>query len=329
MNKAQSNKLQTGNPFLDKILSGGFNLGHLILLLEDEPTKLYQSVIKYYIAEGCVNHHKVFFYHTNLSINNQILSNLPYQSSQIEAILNSKTKETSEEMKIAWRYENINYSNLISDMTKSMSYVFDLSRKLQPNFIEKNPIESKLIDGAKSFNQFVLLLSSDYQKYSAKFTEKDSDKYARVIFPNAFEHYSNEISSEEYDEIKAHLICLKAIGRCLNGTILFTISPSLMNDNRRIYNLLLNTCDYVLSIKSLLMFSEKDKAGYYDGILRFIKMPSVCTMRPLEIETDIYGILRDKRKLVIEKIDIGVEVDRNTKVKSNDIQSSSDNQYDF
>lgn len=328
MNKAQSNKLPTGNPFFDKILSGGFNIGHLILIIEDEPTNLYHNVLKYNIAEGCVNGHKILFYHTNHSIHNHVISNLPYQSTQIESILNSKTKEATDEMKIAWRYENITYSNLISDITKSMTYIFDLSRKLQPNFIDKNPIESKLIKEPKSFSQFVQCLSNDYQNYSAKFTEEDCDKYARVIYPNAFEHYSNDINIDEYNEIKTNLLCLKAIGRCLNGTILLTISQSLMNDNRLLFNLLLNAFDYVLSIKSLSNVSDKDKVGDYDAILQFIKTPSVCTMRPFQIETDIFGILRDKRKIVIEKIDIGVEVDRNTKVKPNDIPIV-EKQYDF
>ena len=37
--------LSSGNPFLDKIFSGGFQLGSIILLLEDSQTKLYQNFI--------------------------------------------------------------------------------------------------------------------------------------------------------------------------------------------------------------------------------------------------------------------------------------------
>ena len=81
------------------------------------------------------------------------------------------------------------------------------------------------------------------------------------------------------------------------------------------------------------MVSDKEKVGDYEGIFYIEKRPTLCCIKPMEIETDMYGILRDKRKIVVEKIDIGVEVDRNTKVKESDIENNKEIKknvkYDF
>ena len=45
-------------------------------------------------------------------------------------------------------------------------------------------------------------------------------------------------------------------------------------------------------------------------------------MKSTDLETDTYGLIVEKRKIIIEKIDIGLEIDRNTKVKEKDLPTS-------
>ena len=104
--------LSSGNPFLDKIFNGGFQLGSIVLLLEDIPTKLYYQFLKYNIAEGVISDDKILFYYGNQDTYDEVYNNLPYKSSQVENILNSqqikineqKDKQNDNSLKIAWRY---------------------------------------------------------------------------------------------------------------------------------------------------------------------------------------------------------------------------------
>lgn len=323
-------KLSSGNPFLDHLLGGGFPLSTIVLFIEDSPTKLYQSFLKYSIAQGVTDNNKVFFYHFNQMIYDSIIESLPYQSTQVEAILNSKTKETSstntnKEMKIAWRYENINYTNLISSVSKNLKYIFDLSRKLQDNFITSNPIQSSNENNLCGvINKFV----EEYQNYASSFTDEDKDKFTRLIIPNLFQYNSNETNLQM---INSQLNNLKSLSRSINGITILTINREFTD--KKIVKLVENISDYIFSIKGLTMVSDKEKVGDYEGIFYIEKRPFLCSMKPLEIETDMYGILRDKRKLIVEKIDIGVEVDRNTKVKESDIEKNKEIKknvsYDF
>jgi len=322
--------LSSGNPFLDKIFNGGFQLGSIVLLLEDIPTKLYYNFLKYNIAEGIISGDKILFYYGNKNTYEEVYNNLPYKSTQVENILNSqqvkvndqKEKQNDNSLKIAWRYENINYTNLIGDLTKSLKYIFDLSRPLQDNFknssINKGNIITKHIDFFKLFEILPVVndIINNFQNFNLEETDGSNNiNYSRIIISNFFEFYDEK--KINYNEIYIALNALKSMARSLNGYVFITVNKELLN--AKIFNLLQYISDYVLRIRPLLMVDEKEKVSNYDAIFHIEKFNWINNIKPLDIETNIYGLIKDKRKVIIEKIDVGVEIDRNTKVKECDL----------
>ena len=319
--------LSSGNPFLDKIFNGGFQLGSIILLLEDSPTKLYYQFLKYGIAEGIISGDRIMFYYGNKSTFEEVYNNLPYKSSQVENILNSqpvKVTDANEDninSHKAWRYENINYTNLIGELSKSLKYIFDLNRPLQDNLklsIKKELIVTKHIDFFKKNEilPFINEIVDDFENLSQE--EKNNTEeiiYNRIYITNFLEFA--DMKKINYTEIYKALTALKNLARSLNGFVFITVNKELLN--AKIFNLLQYISDYVLKIKPLLMVPDKEKVSNYDAIFHIDKFNWINNIKPLDIETNIYGIIKDKRKVIIEKIDIGVEIDRNTKVKQSDL----------
>ena len=319
--------LSSGNPFLDKIFNGGFQLGSIILLLEDSPTKLYYQFLKYGIAEGIISGDRIMFYYGNKSTFEEVYNNLPYKSSQVENILNSqpvKVTDANEDninSHKAWRYENINYTNLIGELSKSLKYIFDLNRPLQDNLklsIKKELIVTKHIDFFKKNEilPFINEIVDDFENLSQE--EKNNTEeiiYNRIYITNFLEF--TDMKKINYTEIYKALTALKNLARSLNGFVFITLNKELLDN--KIYNLLQYISDYVLKIKPLLMVPDKEKVSNYDAIFHIDKFNWINNIKPLDIETNIYGIIKDKRKVIIEKIDIGVEIDRNTKVKQSDL----------
>ncbi len=332
--------LSCGNPFLDKIFNGGFQLGSIVLLLEDIPTKLYYNFLKYNIAEGIISGDKILFYYGNKNTYDEVYNNLPYKSTQVENILNSqqiklneKDNKNNNSLQIAWRYENINYTNLIGDLSKSLKYIFDLSRPLQDNFknsaINKGNIICKHIDFFKQIEilPFINDIINEFQNLSE---EGNDITYKRIIISNFFEFYNSKKGN--YNEIYIALNALKNMTRSLNGYVFITVNKEIIDS--KIFNLLQYVSDYILRIRPLLMVEEKEKVSNYDAIFHIEKVNWINNIKPLDIETNIYGIIKDKRKVIIEKIDVGVEIDRNTKVKECDlvktnITSNNSNDLDF
>ena len=325
--------LSSGNPFLDKIFNGGFQLGSIILLLEDSPTKLYYQFLKYGIAEGIISGDRIMFYYGNKSTFEEVYNNLPYKSSQVENILNSqpvKVTDANEDninSHKAWRYENINYTNLIGELSKSLKYIFDLNRPLQDNLklsIKKELIVTKHIDFFKKNEilPFINEIVDDFENLSQE--EKNNTEeiiYNRIYITNFLEF--TDMKKINYTEIYKALTALKNLARSLNGFVFITVNKELLDN--KIYNLLQYISDYVLKIKPLLMVPDKEKVSNYDAIFHIDKFNWINNIKPLDIETNIYGIIKDKRKVIIEKIDIGVEIDRNTKVKQSDLMKTDFN----
>ncbi len=307
--------LSSGNLFLDKII-GEFQLGSLVLLVEDSPTDIYKTFLKYFIAEGVVNEQKIFFYYNDEKLRSQVCQALPYKSSQVEAILNAKKVQSDSEMKIAWRYENIQYSNLLEDLAKNSKYIFDLSRNLQDSyFLDKNRdiLQEKMIARdtiIDTLDDFIFNLTRDYQKYA----EGEDPKYARIVFPSIFSDLSGDV---HLPELMKRLLALRNLTRSLNAVVYITINREMLKEE--VFNLFAYFSDYLLSLKSFL--TEISKLQEYDALFKVEKLPQICVLKSVFMETDTYGVLVEKRKVVIEKIDIGVEIDRNTKVKETDLAS--------
>ena len=323
--------LSSGNPFLDKIFNGGFQLGSIILLLEDSPSKLYFQFLKYALAEGIISGDRILFYYSNKYTFEEVYNNLPYKSTQVENILNSQPvkvsekKEDNNNLKIAWRYENINYTNLIGELSKNLKYIFDLNRPLQDNLkisIKNEKVITKQIDYFKKneLMTFINEIVDDFQNISDE-ENKEEIIYNRIFITNFLEFYKKE--KINYNEIYKSLLALKNMARSLNGFVFITVNKEFLE--KKIFNLIQYMSDYVLNIRPLLMLPDKEKVANYDAIFHIDKFNWINNIKPINIETNIYGIIKDKRKVIIEKIDIGVEIDRNTKVKESDLAKNDFN----
>ena len=267
------------------------------------------------------------FYYGNKSTFEEVYNNLPYKSSQVENILNSqpvKVTDANEDninSHKAWRYENINYTNLIGELSKSLKYIFDLNRPLQDNLklsIKKDLIVTKHIDFFKKNEilPFINEIVDDFENLSQE--EKNNTEeiiYNRIYITNFLEFKKKK--KINYTEIYKSLTALKNLARSLNGFVFITVNKELLDN--KIFNLLQYISDYDLKIKPLLMVPDKEKVSNYDAIFHIDKFNWINNIKPLDIETNIYGIIKDKRKVIIEKIDIGVEIDRNTKIKQSDL----------
>ena len=301
--------LSSGNPFFDHILLGGFQIGSTILFTEDSPSKLSKYLFNYSISESLINNHFILYY-------SQSKSSLKfyYKSSQIENILNSKNIQ-KEEMKIAWRYENINYYNLIKEFNNNLKYIFDISREIQENLYNKNQIKIENVN-YENLNNFMNIIIKDINNIE----ENNNNNKIIKIFIDDFMNFVNDFN---YNEIKTFLINLKCIGKCLNGNVFINVNNNL---NKKILNLIKEFTDYNFYIKPLFLLSEKEKISEYDAIFYIKKLPRINNLNNnnINIDCDNFGIIKDKRKIIIEKIDIGVEIDRNTKIKEFELKNKLD-----
>lgn len=316
------NYISTGNLFFDKVVSG-LSIGTIVLFIEDSPTKLHELLIKYMISEGLVSKQKVFYMHSSPK-SLDLLSTLPYKSSAVDSILNSKkgSDNKSGEMKIAWRYENIKYSNVLEEIAKNSSYIFDLSRQLQDEYNNDKSLIKVGIDARDGLENVLKQINDNiinrYSNLCGNIQENAEKVYVKFIIPNLLENFSESYSTVSENQLKVQLNVMKNLARSINGIIVLSISSEKLVIPQYL-SLFKYFADYVFTIKSFLL--EHQKLEEYDGLFTVIKMPRLLSLKAIELETDTYGLILEKKKLIIEKIDIGPEIDRNTKVKEKDLAS--------
>ena len=191
--------------------------------------------------------------------------------------------------------------------------------------IKKDLVITKQIDyfQRKELMPFINEIVEDFQNISEDGNNSDKENiiYNRIFITNFLEFM--DIRKMNYNEIYKSLIALKNMARSLNGFVFITLNKDLIN--KKIINLIQYISDYIFRIKPLLLVPDKEKVSNYDAIFHIDKFNWINNIRPLDIETNIYGLIKDKRKVIIEKIDIGVEIDRNTKVKESDLVKNNIN----
>lgn len=326
------NCLSSGNLFLDRIL-GGFSLGSNVLLVQDNYSSIYLNFIQSFLSEGLVKGNKCFLFNNNNDLlNSDIIDHIPYKTTQVESILNSKSIKSNDEsgsMKIAWRYENIKYSNIIEDITQSAEYTFDISRQLQKEYLSQLTVKkiSTLNDDddiLKSLDEYLKLIISSIQGIQQQYDENEEltlemieKQKNRIVIPCLITNNDSlNYNQHELIKIKSRMMALKNIARSNNGVIFSTVDYSIF-ENVKLKNIFYNNFDYVLKINSFTMSDEKIED--YNGILKIEKIPKLNSFKMVmhSLDTDTYGVIMDKRKMIIEQVDLGPEIDRNTKVKEN------------
>ncbi|GJQ15905.1 hypothetical protein GpartN1_g7696.t1 [Galdieria partita] len=132
----------TGFPELDKALGGGIPIGSLWVLLEDEPTHLYQSILNVFMAQGLAHKHTLALASADEQPS-QVIMNLPKRRNFV-VTEKSKMDSNTSSLKIAWRYaQQPNRDQVQETSTESLlsgqaySHSFDLTEQEDPKQLEK------------------------------------------------------------------------------------------------------------------------------------------------------------------------------------------------
>lgn len=144
-------------------------------------------MFKYFIAEGVVNKHSSFIASQDTNPH-QIISDLPAVE---EASLSSTKKvdnSNKDEMKIAWRYQNMKIFDSSPHESSAFGHYYDLTRKMSKETLESVSIESWDGENIKSQchtfenNAYMdLLLSIDKTITSGEFSVLQVPKTRNIL----------------------------------------------------------------------------------------------------------------------------------------------------
>nr|CAG4647274.1 EOG090X0ALT [Megafenestra aurita] len=322
--------VSSGIPSLDNICDGGFPMGSLSLIEEDIYGSYAKIITKYFLAEGALN--KNYLFAASLNENpSDILNNLPSPTSS--DVQEKRPIENTEELKIAWRYENLS----LGDSNERTGNIFDLSVPYIIKFFSHNVFILICNTGTLKNQSCLSLLTTINQIINNwELDSKNSSNLLRIVVSSFGSPHWNFSEKEISTDFTATLFLLKSLIRSANVVAVITIPHQLLNASSLLVARSRSAADMVFQLKSLREDPNLRDLMDVHGILEMKKLANLTSLKPIlgQDGTTTYGFKATKRKFKIEKLHVPPSLEEN-KSSANDLStagcasSSSRNNLDF
>lgn len=286
----------TGVITLDPIIGGGIPVGTITLLEEDEGSTYSKLMLKSFLSVGLHCGHPLFIASQKSPPQNIAKELMPalVESSESQK-QKPRTQESSDELKIAWRYQNSPQFESTKSTASSFSQVFDLSQSVTEETLAKADIS-----------------------YFPENFEKDQFSYEELF--SALEDLIVERHHVDHPKLKTVLkIGLQGLGsqlwkgdlvlflyklanliRSSYACVLITLATSCMEPA------LVSRCehlsDLVLRLDTLSSGDRDHYLNEYHGLFYISKQCSLNSMGVHIPDSNDWGFKLKRRRLIIEKL---------------------------
>nr|CAG4641916.1 EOG090X0ALT [Eurycercus lamellatus] len=282
---------------------GGLPLGSLCLIEEDVYGSYARIVTKYFLAEGVLK--KNFLLSASLNESPwDLVNSLPSPSNEVKEA--ASILENKEELKIAWRYENLS----LEDPPERMGIAFDLStpycltesQKSNVVVFDDSKVSKKELKGTYKNPWgmgFIETVGDAINKWKL---DSGSNNLLRIVVSSFGSPYWQFDDAKLSTDFTTTLLLLKALVRSANAVAVVTVPHQLLDD--ALVGRSRSIADVVLRLKSLREDPYLQDLMDVHGILEMKKMTNLTSLKPLlgQDGTTTYGFKVTKRKFKIEKL---------------------------
>ncbi|XP_055625417.1 elongator complex protein 4 [Toxorhynchites rutilus septentrionalis] len=313
--------LSSGNPSLDHIFGGGFPIGSIIAIEEDKYANYSRVLTKYFLSEGLVNGHSIFVSSWEEDPA-QLMKKLPTPVEDAEAQKKPKD-DTPEEMRIAFRYNNLSVVDLEQKTSAPIGHFFDLSKQVDESELAKHDISywhgsegssEAFRLGFANPNYESLLNAIHSKSREAKYNPACTEVKEKTLLRICINSLGSPLWYDQgfsRDVIK-FLSVLKSIVRNSLACCLVTIPTHLfrhLGDNR-LYDRLIDQVDFCIALESFAGSDKETNPAFkeYHGLLDLVKISALNSLAAYVPETRDLAFKLRRRKFVIEKLHLPPEL---------------------
>jgi len=317
--------VSSGISSLDSVIDGGFQLGSLNLIEEDEHGSYSNLITKYFLAEGV--HKGNYVLEASMSEDPwDLLSSLP--SPVMETNEEAKRIESSEELKIAWRYENLSMDASNSTRcgnTYDLSTPYTLTEEQKTKIATWDGSQSTCTINSKQLkgtfrNTHCLSLLETVSRLIEKWqlSAGCSSNLLRIVissFGSPFWQFDQRNLSTD---LTTTLMLLKSLVRSANAVAVVTVPHHLLD--ARLMSRSRSIADVVFQLKSLREDRHLQDLMDVHGILEVKKIANLSSLKPIlgQEASTTYGFKATKRKFKIEKLHLPPSVEAEKTADSTD-----------
>lgn len=311
----------SGIPSLDGILGGGFPIGSVCLIIDDDAdsaTSYSKVILKHFMGEGCAQGQDLFVASCQGTLD--VAALVPEIVRTKESASKPTDNNSKERLEIAWRYKNQSGGKLEPPSVKQ-SYHFNLQKNVGTSDLDKCQVvswQSKvLVEASNEYRSAFQSLFNTLSKPQYSTDPTGTKNLLRIAFERVGECLWCQ--DEKKVELNKFLLALRSLARNRLCSVALTASK---DDVDEFKGKIFQAVDYVILLRP---FDEKTRLTFKDhhGFLEVARVATFHTLQSHQSQSVLgkYLFKSTRTKFVIERIHLPPELGEEPKVEDKNNKS--------
>ncbi|XP_033354470.1 elongator complex protein 4 [Bombus vosnesenskii] len=310
--------VSTGIPSLDHIIGGGLPVGSLFLIEEDRYGTYAKVMLKYFMAEGVVTAQPLLIGSKDVETS-QFVSEIP--AVVTDTISNDQSPNSDEQMKIAWRYQNMKIIDTSPTGGQAFGHFYDLTKRMEKEVIEKADITQWYDDNCpKKDNAFNNMTYSNLLKCIQETLKKGGHSISETptkrqvlriaIHSLGSRLWCSDSVNDSHQDLFKFLYYFRALLRYSYAVAVITVPTECFENSDATAQRIEHLSDVAIKLESFAGSQKETNPLFkdYHGLLHLQKMLALNTIAPHNPESrDLVFKLR-RKKFVIEVLHLPPEL---------------------
>ncbi|XP_031849119.1 elongator complex protein 4 [Nomia melanderi] len=325
--------ISSGIPSLDHIIGGGLPIGSLMVIEDDRYSTYAKVMLEYFIAEGVVTNQPVLIASKDLETS-QFISELPAVITDNGP--SEQIHHSDDQMKIAWRYQNMKVVDSSPSGGQSFGHFYDLKKTMDKETIDKADIthwydnSCPTKDNTFENSAYSKLLQSIQEtitkgQYSVSETPAKRQVLRIAIHSLGSRLWFTDSEENSNQDLLKFLYLLRVLLRYSYTVAVITIPIDCLNNSSDVVQRIEHLSDVSIGLESFMGSQKETNPIFkdYHGLLHLKKLPALNTIaNHVPDSRDLVFKLR-RRKFVIEVLHLPPELGDTTQREQDEVPSNA------
>ncbi|XP_012279869.1 elongator complex protein 4 [Orussus abietinus] len=321
--------VSTGVPSLDHVIGGGLPIGSIMLIEEDLYDVYAKVMLRYFMAEGIISSHPLLIASREIKPS-QLLAEMPAVITETSMMPNTQ----DEEMKIAWRYQNMKVVDPSPCGGQPFGHYYDLTQPMDKELVNKASItqwDGSCIkwkaDWFKNEEYVDLLKTIQETLKTGQFRLSDNPEKRSVlrivIHSLGSRLWLSDTEPDTHADLLRFLYCFRALLRNSYAVAMFTFPVENFDNSDAIVERIEHLADTAIRLESFAGSPKETNPIYkdYHGLVHIKKISIFNTLAPHCPESVDLAFKLRRKKFLIEILHLPPELEDTTQREQDDLYS--------
>ncbi|CAK9804720.1 Elongator complex protein 4 [Anthophora plagiata] len=311
--------VSSGIPSLDHTIGGGLPVGSLFIVEEDRYSTYAKVMLKYFMAEGLVTDQPLLIASKDTRPA-EFVSGIPAVIEDTKSVDQPSYNE-DEQMKIAWRYQNMKIVDTSPSGGQVFGHHYDLTKSMEKEVIERADISQWYDDSCpekdSAFNNMTYSKLLEHvqetlktRQYSISETPSKRQILRIAIHSLGSKLWFSDSEDESHQDLLKFLYFFRALLRYHYAVGMVTVPTEWLDNSDGVVERIEHLSDIAIKLESFAGSQKETNPLFkdYHGLLYLKKMLALNTIAPHNPDSrDLVFKLR-RKKFVIEVLHLPPEL---------------------